>query len=283
MPETAPAEQPKTVRKVVKKQPPQAAVLVGHFFSSTLWGVIGGFIIITALYVGIMRSPELGVQRVHVKGNQVLSSFEIGKQTMSYLTRFSDVIVPYPNRILQSSSAIESYLVERYPEIAEADVWYDGFNDLYITIVEQEARIVHCNSLPNEDVSCWQRSSNGRPLLKTPQNDFDVNPKLNTSIYLVNNILPAFIAEETLGIYRLVSTEQHRILACTYHHEKPDYECLMSTNRFGVVSLYIDAPSSKLIAAADEPIMDIVIKNIPKETETLSYIDLRFYPKIVYK
>ena len=194
MPEIAPTEQPKVVRKVVKKQPPQAAVLVGHFFSSTLWGVIGGFIIITALYVSVIRSEGLSIQNIHVKGNQVLSSFEIAKQTMGYATRFSDVIVPYPSRVLQSPQAISNFLIERYPEIAEAHVEYKGFNDLYITIVEQEARIVHCNSLPNEDVSCWQRSRNGRPLLKTPQNDFDVNPKLNTSLYLVNNMLPPTIA-----------------------------------------------------------------------------------------
>ncbi len=270
-------------KHVQKKQPSSVVVLIRHFFSGTLWGIMGGVIIISACYISIIRNESLSIQIINITGNQSLSSYEIGKNVTTYISRFPEIVIPYPQRILQSSKNIERYLKSKYPEIAEVDVNYRNFNEIYIDIKEQEAKIVHCNTIPLEEISCWQRSRNGRPLLKTPQNDFDINPKVNTSLILTNNILPAFISEEILTIYQMFSNNNHRIKECTYDPKKPEYVCLMMTHSFGVIQVFVDSASLTKIAVANKPIIDVVLKNIPKEISILNYIDLRFYPKIVYK
>lgn len=275
------ALQQKTNRQ--KKQPSSVVVLIRHFFSGTLWGIIGGILIVSAFYVSVIRNNTLAITTISITGNQSLSSYEIGKNITTHISRLPEIIVPYPHRIFQSSNNIQQYLKHMYPEISEVNVYYKGFSNLFIEIQEHEAKIVHCNSIPLEEVSCWQRSRNGRPLLKTPQNDFDINPKINTSLILKNNMLPSYISDETLKIYQQFSNKNHRIKECTFDPRKPEYVCSMMTYKFGMLNIYIDATSLNKITTMNKPIIDVILKNIPKDTVSLNYIDLRFYPKIVYK
>ncbi len=261
-------------------------------------------VLFTILFISIILGisyfssySRIVINKVIVSGNSIINSKDIearinDKLSGKYLKLFS-----HSNFLIYPQAKIYNDLIINFPRIESLTIKREGFNTLRVALSERAGSYLYCGiSIPEnkEDIgeNCYFVNNDGYIFDKAPYFSGDVYFKYYTNIE--GDI------SNPLGSQMFTKERFHELVRFTDGIAKlgftPSY---LTVTANGVYSLYlksINNNSSPKIIFKDDNNLAVILDNfstamnkkefaneINSKYDILSYIDLRFKNKVLYK
>ena len=259
------------------------------------------FIILFVCIIGALSYfssySKLIISNVVITGNNIIDSKELEKKVDENITGRYVGLFDKTNFLIYPKSKIYNTLIIDFPRIETLSIKRDGLNTIHISITERAGSFLYCGiGLPEktEDIgeNCYFVNNDGLVFDKAPYFSGDIYFKYYTEMKIVDGkILGSNIFEENHfhEIVRFVDG----VISLGF---KPIYMVKGSDN---IYSLYLKSTNDKLnpkIIFKEDNDLVMILDNlktamvekefaneINSKYDTLSYVDLRFKNKVLYK
>lgn len=241
-------------------------------------------ILITSGLILLLRMESIQIREVNIEGTNIIDKKEVQDLVDSSLTGNYFWVIPKSNIFLYKIKKLNNDLIEKFPGIYKLDVGRNGFNKIYIKIIERKPEALWCEDLKNESSPlCYFVDSAGIIFARAPffsgnvyfmySGVLNAESPLGVQIFTAQDFsaFQSFIKQSTskLGI-PIVGVELK---------DRGDFDLLLSYGSRILLNKNI---------SYDEIYnnMNAVFKSNEFSSSTLStldYIDMRFGNKIYYK
>jgi hypothetical protein len=241
--------------------------------------------------------PKITINKIIITGNSIIDENDINLNVRDNLLGRYWKLFSRSNFLIYPHNKIYSDLLTSFPRIEKLSVKLDGLNTLHINITERAGSYLYCGvSLPEnkDDIgeNCYFVNNDGYIFDKAPYFSGDVYFKYYTIIQ-GDSTNPLGTQMITRNHFHDLVRFNDGIISLGF---TPAYLVISDD---GIYSLYLktlgDSLSPKIIFKEDNDLITILdnFKTAMKEKEfaneinskydTLSYIDLRFKNKVLYK
>ncbi len=255
------------------------------------------FITIVGALSYFSNDSKIVINKIIITGNKIIDSKEIESNVYNNLNGKYLYLFAHSNFLIYPHDKIYDNLIIDFPRIESLKVTREGFNSIHISITERAGSYLYCGVLLPEvkdeiGENCYFVNNNGYIFDKAPYFSGDVYFKFYISI--------KGDASSPSGTQMLSPERFHSIIhfmdGISTLGFKPSY-LVVSLN--GLHSLYLKPKSVGLnpkIIFKEENDLNTILDNfstamskyefaneINSKYDTLSYIDLRFKNKVLYK
>ncbi|MFA6999526.1 MAG: FtsQ-type POTRA domain-containing protein [Candidatus Paceibacterota bacterium] len=241
--------------------------------------------------------PKILINKITISGNSIIDTKDLENNVNEKLSGKYLYLFARANFLIYPHKKIYNGLIAKFPRIEKLKVTREGINTIHIEVVERAGSYLYCGlSIPEnkKDIgeNCYFVNNNGLIFDKAPYFSGDVYFKYYTSI--------KGDTDNPLGSQMFPIERFHELVrfidGVTSLGFKPAYLVIDSK---GIYSLYIKSmgsnPNPKIIFKEDNNLVNIIdnfstamskkefANEIKGKYDTLSYIDLRFKNKVLYK
>jgi len=262
---------------------------------SILFSVL--FIIIVGAISYFSANTKFVINKIVVSGNSIIDTKEIEQSINEKLSGRYLHLFSRSNFLIYPHNKIYNSLLTSFPRIEKLSIQRDGLNTITVVINERAGSYLYCGlNLPEkkEDIgeNCYFVNNDGLIFDKAPYFSGDVYFKYYLKIDGDSN--------NPLGTQMISSDRFHELVrfmdGVSNLGFKPSYIVVSDD---GLHSLYLKSignnPNPKILFKADNNLLTILdnfstamrekefANEINSKYDTLSYIDLRFKNKVLYK
>lgn len=238
---------------------------------------------------------KMMISKVTVNGTHIIDNLDIEKQVLDDISGKYFYLFYKANSFIYPKKRIYNNLISNFPRIESISIKRDGLNNLNINILERTGSFLYCGELIPEDKkevgeNCYFLNNDGFIFDKAPYFSGDIYFK-----YYIN-----LDKENPLGKQMLDIDNFHKISRFVDSIDSLGFKSIyMNIDKNGINYLYLkhtkENVAPKIIFKNDSN-LDLILDNlsismkkkefaeeINSKYNKLSYIDLRFKDKVLYK
>jgi hypothetical protein len=242
-------------------------------------------------------NQKILINKVVITGNSIIDSSDLEQSVNEKIVGRYFGLFARANFLIYPHSKIYKSLIKEFPRIESLSVKREGFHTIHITIVERAGKYLYCGVIVPENKdqvgeNCYFINNDGYI--------FDKAPYFSGDIYFKYYVDLSGDNSNPLGLQVFIPSRFHEIARFIDEVEglgfKPIY---LVRSSLGQYSLYLKSAGSNLnpkILFKEENDLNTIFDNfgtamgekefaneINSKYDTLSYIDLRFTNKVLYK
>ncbi len=252
------------------------------------------FIVVIGFLSYFSSNPRVTISKIVISGNSIVDGSKLESNIKEKISGKYWKLFSRANFLIYPRSTIYSSLQKEFPRIEKLSIKLEGFNTLKVDIRERAGSYLYCGeSVPEkkEDIgeNCYFVNNDGYI--------FDRAPYFSGNIYF-KFYKKIDTGKSPLGLQMLSPERFHEVMrlidGVSSLGFKP-YDLVLSQD--GIHSIYLESKNNnpKIIFKEDNDLSVILdnfvtamnqkefAKEINSKYDTLSYIDLRFNNKVLYK
>jgi len=258
------------------------------------------FILIVSIIVGLSyfsNSKKLSIDNIIIDGTNIIDSRNVDSFVKERLSGRYIYLFSRGNSLIYPKDEIYQNLLVEFPRIEELNIYREGFKTLRIKIKERSGSYLYCGEeLPEDQNSIGE----GCYFVNNDGYVFDNAPYFSGDVYFKYYVSIGDNISKPLGINIMDKDRFHELVRFVDGVEVLGFkQSYIVIDGSGVNSLYLakrgNTMNPKIIFKTNDD-LTIMLENlssamsksefaneIKERYDTLSYIDLRFDNKVIYK
>lgn len=238
-----------------------------------------GFVFVLACLVALSYVPQITIREIDVRGLSTIPEEDVRAAIERKLSEKYLFIVPKRNIFIYPKEEIEGALIEAFPKILSASVEFKGFNRISLAVAERSPAALWCGESREQAEACFFLDKEGYLYTEAPE--FSGTVFVRYFGAGAGRVGSQFMTPQTFRSLSALAAELGKNIGDLESVEvaKGDAE-LHFLNGFMLKLALKDKPES-VIERLSLALESDALKG--KDLSALSYIDLRFGDRVVYR